>query len=253
MKTYICKLPVELSRKDFDRITKLFKVNFDDESPEMEALINELDARPNTNSATFWWEFEDVSTIQLDIESNDEYYMDNAILSSETNEFEDDYFFEGIYSFSEEMKYCDGENMYICKVKIKENEDKKVDDLAVCMTAREIGQYVLEAKDDENIYIALNSADGSEIAYHQALNCSCWYIGFKRHVEETDSYVFFIDYAGGGNPAVLALEPNDDVYNEEALIDFFETWLKDTVEQMGQGADVNRKGERVAYVELSNR
>lgn len=118
MKTYICKQPVELSRKDFDRIAKLFKVDFDDESPEMEALINGLDARPNTNPATFWWEFEDGSTIQLDIESDDMCYMDNAVLSSETNEFEDDYFFERDYSFAEEMKYCDGENEYICKIKI---------------------------------------------------------------------------------------------------------------------------------------
>ena len=41
MKTYICKQPVELSRKDFNKINKLFKVDFDDESPEMEALIND--------------------------------------------------------------------------------------------------------------------------------------------------------------------------------------------------------------------
>ena len=61
MKTYICKQPVELSRKDFDRINDLFKVNFNDESPKMEALIDKLDARPDTNLCTFWWDFEDGS------------------------------------------------------------------------------------------------------------------------------------------------------------------------------------------------
>lgn len=116
MKTYICKQPVELSRKDFDRIAKLFKVNFDDESPEMEALINELDARPNTLYATFWWEFEDGNVIQMDIESDDVCYMDNAEL------FNDDYdkWFERAFSIEEEMEFLPfgGDCLYICKVKI---------------------------------------------------------------------------------------------------------------------------------------
>lgn len=119
MKTYICKLPVELSRKDFDKINKLFKVDFDDESPEMEALINELDARPNTMYCTFWWEFEDGNVIQMDIESDDVCYMDNTEL------FNDDYdkWFERAFSIEEEMEFSPfgGDCLYICKIKIKED------------------------------------------------------------------------------------------------------------------------------------
>ena len=119
MKTYICKLPVELSRKDFDKINKLFKVNFDDESPEMEALIDELDARPNTNPCTFWWEFEDDTTVQLDIESNDVCYMDNMGIIQDG---EDDWM-ERMFRIEEEMTAIsfDGERKYICKIKILED------------------------------------------------------------------------------------------------------------------------------------
>lgn len=119
MKTYICKLPVELSRKDFDKINKLFKVDFDDESPEMEALINELDARPNILYATFWWEFEDGNVIQMDIESDDVCYMDNAGLLNDDH----DEWFERGFSIEEEMEFpsFEGDRLYICKIKIKED------------------------------------------------------------------------------------------------------------------------------------
>ena len=120
MKTYICKLPVELSRKDFDRINDLFRVDFNDESPEMEALINELDARPNTNPCTFWWEFEDGTTVQLDIESDDVCYMDNMGIIQDD---EDDWM-ERMFRIEEEMTAIssDGEREYICKIKILEDK-----------------------------------------------------------------------------------------------------------------------------------
>ena len=121
MKTYICKQPVELSRKDFDKINKLFKVDFDDESPEMEALINELDARPNTIYRTFWWEFEDGNTVRMDIESDDICYMDNIMLITEDD---DDEMFERAFHIDEEMELAtwDGNRYYICKIKIKEDK-----------------------------------------------------------------------------------------------------------------------------------
>ena len=121
MKTYICKLPVELSRKDFDKINKLFKVDFYDESPEMEALINELDARPNTIYCTFWWEFEDGNTVRMDIESDDICYMDNIMLITEDD---DDEMFERAFHIDEEMELAtwDGNRYYICKIKIKEDK-----------------------------------------------------------------------------------------------------------------------------------
>ena len=122
MKTYICKQPVELSRKDFDKINKLFKVDFDDESPEMEALINELDARPNTIYCTFWWEFENGNTIQMDIESDDVCYMDNAAIID--NKTDEDEWMERAFRIDEEMVFPSfgGERTYICKIKIKEDK-----------------------------------------------------------------------------------------------------------------------------------
>ena len=120
MKTYICQQPVELSRKDFDRINDLFKVNFNDESPKMEALIDKLDARPDTNLCTFWWDFEDGSTIQMDILSNENcYWADPGIIRDE----EDDWV-EPCYSIKEEMTIpsSDGESEYICKIKILEDK-----------------------------------------------------------------------------------------------------------------------------------
>lgn len=121
MKTYICKQPVELSRKDFKRINKLFDVNFNEESPEMEALIDELDARPNTTCYSFWWDFEDNGIIQMDIESDDICYMDNAMLLPEDEEDES---FERGFQLEEEMEFVtyDGNRRYICKIQIKEDK-----------------------------------------------------------------------------------------------------------------------------------
>ena len=120
MKTYICKEPVKMTREEFDRINGLFSINFEDSSPEMEALINKLDARPDTNYCTLWWDFEDGSTVQMDILSNENcYWDDTGIIGDE----EDDWVEPG-YSIEEEMiiPSFDGEREYICKIKIKEDK-----------------------------------------------------------------------------------------------------------------------------------
>lgn len=116
-KIYECKQPVELSKKDFERINKLFKVDFEEETPEMEALINEIDARPDTNPATFWWEFEDGATIAIDIQSNKSCYTDIVIYSSNTEE----YMLESDYQICEVMDMeINKELHYICRIKIIE-------------------------------------------------------------------------------------------------------------------------------------
>lgn len=127
MKTYICKLPVELSRKDFDKINKLFKVDFNDESPEMEVLIDELDARPDTSYATFWWDFENGLQIRLEIESDDNCYMDNTYLYDPADD-EDYAVFDREFRIDEEMVVTcinagdDCVEQYICKIIIKEDK-----------------------------------------------------------------------------------------------------------------------------------
>lgn len=120
MKTYICKQPVELSRKDFDKINKLFEVNFNDESPEMEALINELDARPDTTYCTFWWKFEDGSVVQMDIISNENCYWDDVGVIKDR---EEECFSPG-YLLEEEMTFesFDCGCKYVCKIKILEDK-----------------------------------------------------------------------------------------------------------------------------------
>lgn len=120
MKTYICKLAVELSRKDFDKINKLFKVDFDDESPEMEALINELNARPDTRYCTFWWDFEDGSVVRMDVLSNENCYWDDVSILQEG---EGNWLSPG-YSIEEEMTFLsfDEERKYVCKIKILEDK-----------------------------------------------------------------------------------------------------------------------------------
>lgn len=120
MKTYICKQPAELSRKDFNKINKLFEVNFNDESPKMEALINELDARPDTDYCTFWWNFEDGSTIVMDIISNENCYWDDVrILKGKDTDW-----IEPGYCIKKEMAIpsYDEEREYICKIKILEDK-----------------------------------------------------------------------------------------------------------------------------------
>lgn len=121
-KIYECKEPIELTLKDFEKINKLFKIDFDKESPEMEALINELDARPNTNPATFWWKFEDGSIIVMDINSSEHGYYDEVFIVDKNDG--NDYLLESCSgSIGETMIFFDGENNYICKIKIIK-EDK---------------------------------------------------------------------------------------------------------------------------------
>lgn len=127
MKTLTYKQPVELDRKTFEKINRLFEVDFNDESPEMEALIDELDARPNTSYATFWWDFEDGMQIRMEIESNDNCYMDTTYLYDPADN-EDYCLFERVFRIDEEMAFTcadasdDSVTQYICKIIIKEDK-----------------------------------------------------------------------------------------------------------------------------------
>lgn len=121
-KFYECEEPLEMTRKEFERINKFFKVDFDDESPEMETLINELDARPNANPVTFGWKFEDGSMIVIDINSSEHGYYDEVFIVDKNDG--NDYLLESYSgSIDEIMMFFDGENNYICTIKIIE-EDK---------------------------------------------------------------------------------------------------------------------------------
>lgn len=124
MKTYICKEPVRMTRKEFDNLNKLFDVNFEDDSPEMEALINEIDARPDTNPATLAWDFDDGSFIITDIyvgeysAYDDVRWYKNKAAYPET--------FDCGYRLDKEMTYDyvgDEKNTYVCLIEITDEDE----------------------------------------------------------------------------------------------------------------------------------
>lgn len=124
MKTYINKRPVELGRKDFEKINKLFLVNFDDEElPEMAKLIEETDVHRNTDPYTFWRDFEDGSLIIMHIYVGDENAYDDTRWYKNPAAYPQT--FDCGYKIEERMVFEDvGEdnNTYICEIKIKEDE-----------------------------------------------------------------------------------------------------------------------------------
>ena len=124
MKTYICKEPVRMTRKEFDNLNKLFDVDYEDDSLEMEALINEIDARPNTNPATLAWDFDDGSFIITDIyvgrysAYDDIRWYENKIAHPET--------FDCGYRLDKEMSfYYVGKegNTYVCLIEITDEDE----------------------------------------------------------------------------------------------------------------------------------
>ena len=122
MKTYVCKEPIELTRKDFNRINDLLCVALDSEEYPMQRWIDELDARRNTMPYTFWWNFEDGSTIRMDIESNDSCYSAFIYRFKDISEDEE---YDPQWEIYKEMTfYNEGDDCcYVCKIKIME-EDK---------------------------------------------------------------------------------------------------------------------------------
>ena len=117
MEVFVCKEPIKITEKEFDRINKLFKIYLDDDTEQMQKLIDELDARPNTMPYTFVWDFKDGNSIVMNIESNDFCYMDNTYLIDKQNP-DMDCMFDRDYEIDKQMSYYDGKNYYICEIEI---------------------------------------------------------------------------------------------------------------------------------------
>lgn len=121
METYVSK--IEISREMFNKINKLMEVDFDDVDengdlkPEMERLINELDARRNTMFCMFHFNFADNSTIVIKIVCGQHNYYDDCIWSNGKDYYELDSAF-GIEKVNE---FIHNDKCYICKFIIKEN------------------------------------------------------------------------------------------------------------------------------------
>lgn len=136
---YTCKEPIKLSRSEFERYRKLFKVDLNqiddngDLLPEMEQLADEADYREDTEVCEFWWFFEDGSAISWKIICGDCNAYDDAIWWNRaeliTNNGEEivkigdeaaDYEMEPGFSIDETMEFCVNGNSYICQIEIKE-------------------------------------------------------------------------------------------------------------------------------------
>lgn len=122
-KTIFCKEPIEITRKEFDKINELMKVDFNDaDMPHMEELINTLDARPETVYATFKWEFEDGIKIMMDIESTYYAYMVRTVWHNSVNHKGG--YFETEYQVYPCMRFDIGDTTYVCRFEIKDEEIK---------------------------------------------------------------------------------------------------------------------------------
>lgn len=118
---FFCKEPIEITRKEFDKINELMKVDFDDaDTPYMEQLINTLDARPETIYASFAWEFEDGTRIIMDIESS--YYAYMVSSGWYNSIYDKSGCFETEYQVYRSMGFEIEGNTYICQFKIKDEE-----------------------------------------------------------------------------------------------------------------------------------
>ena len=119
MKQYVCE--VEISRYDFDRINKLMDVMFEEYEwdPNMQKLIDELDARRDTTPYSYYFDFEDGSKIFIHIRSGGSNYYDDCVWVSCDDK--EDYVFDCSYEISEENEFIHNDVSYICKFIIKED------------------------------------------------------------------------------------------------------------------------------------
>lgn len=119
-----CKEPVKITRKVFDKINELMKVDFDDaDTPYMEQLINTLDARPETIYASFAWEFEDGTRIIMDIESS--YYAYMVSSGWYNSIYDKSGCFETEYQVYRSMGFEIEGNTYVCQFKIQDEETQE--------------------------------------------------------------------------------------------------------------------------------
>lgn len=110
---------VDISKMDFDRINQLYDIDFDDESEEMQELIDKLDARKNTIPYTFMWNFEDGTSISMDVYATD--LSIYSIWSRSTETRKELLCFD--FKLDEEIVFTDigdDKNTYICRFNIGE-------------------------------------------------------------------------------------------------------------------------------------
>lgn len=120
MKKY-CISPIEISIRDFDKIRLLLQVDFNDKSKLMTERIRMLGNRPSDLIYVFNWRFENDSLISLEIGSVNNNYQCNAVLKDLISKKEK-HRFEPRFNIQKEMTFFDGEDEYVCLLKIVHND-----------------------------------------------------------------------------------------------------------------------------------
>lgn len=123
--TYECE--VKISKAKFDRINQLLaEIDFDDDSEEMEELIDELGATEDVWECGWEFKFEDGAKIFIDIRSGSSNYYDDMVWQKD----DDEQLLDCNYELNEEIEFEIDDNTYICKFIIEEDDDL-MDDLAL--------------------------------------------------------------------------------------------------------------------------
>lgn len=164
-----CKEPVEITRKKFDKINELMKVDFNDaDMPWMERLIYMLDARPETIYASFAWEFEDGTRIIMDIKSN---YCEYTVRSVWENSIHDK---NGCFETEYQVYPCMGfeieGNTYICQFEIIDEEiqeEATMKKYSIGVIYTMYGNVVVEAHSEKE---ALKKAHRSDFSLNNFYN-----------------------------------------------------------------------------------
>ena len=113
--TYVAE--VKISKAKFDRINRLLdEIDFDDDSEEMEELIDELGATEDAWECGWEFKFEDGAKIFIDIRSGNHNYYDDIMWQKDGDES----LIDCNYQLDEEMEIEIDDNTYICKFIIEE-------------------------------------------------------------------------------------------------------------------------------------
>lgn len=139
---HICDEPIFISRSEFERYRRLFKVDFDDQDqPMMAALIKATGYVPDRTLVAFTWLFLDNKTaITLDIRCGQSNAYDDTILytgvefideSIQLWEGQEEYVFDCDYDLSETIEFVYNNEKYICKFQIYEDDISNVAQLTI--------------------------------------------------------------------------------------------------------------------------
>lgn len=108
---------VKMTRKEFDRVQDFLKVDFDDESEEMQKFIDNIGAITDDYIPLFTFKFKNGDRITINLNSGNSNYYDSSYLWNKDDD-EIEWEFDCGFGIDEEMKFDTEEDTYICKIDI---------------------------------------------------------------------------------------------------------------------------------------